>query len=289
MKPTLRRLAATEIDASGLKSLDGSDFFVTVGEVELPCRLKLLPGATRLFVTLNGAVDRTKYSLPAFARWNWGKVLGGHVLSVCDPTLFLDDELRLGWFVGNLGMNPMIALRRTAETVREVLGIAAGEMAFYGSSGGGFAAIIGACGLPHGRAIAVNPQTDITRYFAPAVANVARVFAPGWTPQRCRDHYPLRWSALAAIDDSRLARRDLRILYVQNLADKAHHARHFLPFCEQFDAPTTGGLSKDMTILTHVYDSSEGHGPEPPEVVKHIVSHGLPHLFPTAARDGEHG
>lgn len=285
MNTPLPRLAPAALNPTLLDALDGTNFVIADEEVDLPCRLKLLPGAERLFIMLNGAVDRSK-PLPVFARWNWGKVLGGHVLAVCDPTLFLDDELRLGWFVGNRTMDPMRALHRTAETVRTLLGIAADRMVFYGSSGGGFAAIVAASGLPQGRAVAINPQTDITHYYPRPVANITKVFAAGWTPQRCLDAYPLRWSALAAVADARGHGRDLRVFYAQNLVDKAHHARHFLPFCKQVDAPPAGGLSVDATVLTHVFSSPEGHGAEPPEVVKYVVAHGLPHLFSTAAREG---
>jgi hypothetical protein len=285
MNAPLERVAPASLDASSLKALDSTNFLVADTEVDLPCRVKLLPGADRLFVMLNGAVDRSK-PLPVFARWNWGKVLGGHVLSVCDPTLYLDDELRLGWFVGNRTMDPMTALRRTAETVRSVLGIASDRMVFYGSSGGGFAAMVAAAGLRCGRAIAVNPQTDITHYYPRPVAGIAKVFAPGWTPQRCRDTYPLRWSALAALAEARRSGNDLRLVYAQNLVDKAHHARHFLPFCEQAQAPAAGGVSVDGTVLTHVFSSPEGHGAEPPEVVKYMVAHGLPHLFSAPTRVG---
>lgn len=285
MNTPLPRLAPAALDSTLLDALDSNSFIVADQEVDLPCRLKLLPGADRLFIMLNGAVDRSK-PLPVFARWNWGKALGGHVLAVCDPTLFLDDELRLGWFVGNRTMDPMRALHRTVETVRGLLGIAADRMVFYGSSGGGFAAIVAAAGLPQGRAVAINPQTDITLYYPRAVANITKVFAAGWTPQRCLDAYPLRWSALAAIADARRGDRDLRVFYAQNLVDRGHHSRHFLPFCKQVKAPPTGGLSVDATVLTHVFSSPEGHGAEPPEVVKYVVTHGLPHLSQVVACEG---
>lgn len=273
------RIARSTLSRKNLETLDGASFVIADGDVDLPCRLKLLTDADRLFVMLNGAVNRTKQSLPVFARWNWGKVLSSHVLSVCDPTLFLDDDLRLGWFVGNLTMDPMHALRRTVETIRVSLGLDASRVAYYGSSGGGFAAMVAAAGLPFGRAVAINPQTEITNYYAGPLADVTKVFADEWTPERCRETYPLRWSALAAVAHARRAGNDLRIFYAQNLLDRSHHVRHFLPFCASFHAPASGGLSDDATILTHVFSSSQGHGSEPPEMVKYLIAHGLPHLF----------
>lgn len=278
MSAALPRFEPEALDAATLAGLDAKNFLVADPEVDLPCRLKLLPGSTALFVMLNGAVDRAK-PLPVFARWNWGKVLGGHVLAVCDPTLYLDDQLRLGWFVGNRSIDPMKALLRTVEQVRMQLGIADTRVVFYGSSGGGFASMVAAASRPVGRAIVVNPQTDITHYYPKAVDRIAQVFATGWTAKRCRDEYPLRWSALEAITEAGRRQHDLRIVYAQNLEDPVHHARHFIPFCTATDAPQEGGLSSDGRMRTHVYSSPEGHGAEPPDVVKFFVADGLAHLL----------
>lgn len=278
MSAPLQRFEPEALDTATLNGLDSKNFLVADPEVDLPCRLKLLPGSTTLFVMLNGAVDRAK-PLPVFARWNWGKVLGGHVLAVCDPTLYLDDQLRLGWFVGNRSMDPMQALLRTVERVRRLLGIADTRVVFYGSSGGGFASMVAAAARPVGRAIVVNPQTDITNYYPKAVDRLAKVFAAGWTAQRCRDEYSLRWSALEAIAEAGRRQQDLRIVYAQNLEDPVHHARHFLPFCAATGSPQAGGLSNDGRIRTHVYTSPEGHGAEPPEVVKFFIAEGLAHLL----------
>lgn len=284
MSAALPRFESESLDAQTLCGLDATNFLVADPEVDLPCRLKLLPGSTTLFVMLNGAVDRAN-PLPIFARWNWGKVLGGHVLAVCDPTLYLDDQLRMGWFVGRRSVDPVQALLRTVERVRLQLAIAAERVVFYGSSGGGFASMVAAAARPVGRAIVINPQVDITNYYAKSVDHIAKVFAPGWTAQRCRDEYPLRWSALDAVAEARRRQHDLRIVYAQNLEDKAHYKRHFMPFCEKFRAPAKGGASAQGTVLTHVYSSPEGHGAEPPEVVKYLVAHGLAHLFANDARE----
>lgn len=277
MSAKLPRHALESLDRDGLLALDNHNFFIADAEVDVACRLKLLPGADRLFIMLNGAVDRAK-PLPVFARWNWGKVLGGHVLAVCDPTLWLDPQLRLGWFVGNRKIDPMQALLRTVEGVRERLGIADHRVVFYGSSGGGYASMVAAASRPCGRAIVVNPQTDILHYPVKAVVRAAKVFAPSWTPQQCSARYPLRWSALAAIAEAGRLQHDLRIVYAQNLDDTEHHAKHFLPFCAATGAPAEGGLSPDGRFRTLVYSSPEGHGAEPPEIVKFFASDGLAHL-----------
>lgn len=287
MTPSLPHFTLRSLGKGDLRRLDGKSFVVSdESGVDLPCRVKLLPGASVLFVMFHAAFDRTKVPLPVFARWNFGKVLGGHVLAVSDPTLALDDELRLGWYVGSLSVDPMQVLLGAVDRVRDLLGLADDHVVFYGSSGGGFAALRAAASRRCGRAAVINPQTEITAYFENAVSQFTKVFASEWTPQQCRNRYPLRWSALAAIAEARLQQRDLRIVYAQNLVDKAHHVRHFQPFCGLTDAPVKGGTSVDGSVLTHVYASPEGHGAEPPEVARYLATEGMMHLmgFSSCAR-----
>lgn len=57
----LPRLASAAQSAAALGGTDPRDFIgFADDEVGLPCRLKLLPGADRAFVMLNGAAGRSK-------------------------------------------------------------------------------------------------------------------------------------------------------------------------------------------------------------------------------------
>ena len=277
--PTLK---VDEIDACRLTALDGETFVVADGEINMACRLKLLPGADKLFIMLHGAVDRVKTPLPTFARWNYGKLLGGHVLAVCDPTLSLHDELRLGWFLGTAKIDPTKTLIDTANHFGNQLSINASNIIFYGSSGGGFTALIAASSQKIGRAICINPQVDVSRYYANPARLAAMVFDSGHTLSQIRATFPTRWSALEAIKVGAASGNDLRIFYAQNTVDDDFHfANHFTPFCDSLNAKIDGGFSANGKILTHLYSSSKGHGAEPPELVKVITSEGLNHLIPS--------
>jgi hypothetical protein len=247
--------------------------------VRLPCRLKLHPGADRLFVMLNGAVNRSKVALPVFPRWNWGRVLQGHVLAVCDPTLYLDEQLTIGWFLGRPDWNPLDTLGRVAAQVRRRLGVTEDRSIYYGSSGGGFAALCAASQETHGRAIAVNPQAEIIHYYEDAVERIARVFDPARTAQELQAGWPLRWSAISAVETARAGGRAPRLFYAQNVVDGRHHKRHYLPFCARLGLPPRGGVSRDGLMMSYTYSSPEGHGAEPPELVKHCCAVAIPFLL----------
>lgn len=272
------RFSELQLGTVDPEEIDGRAF-VVAGEMDIACRLKLNPGSDTLFVMLNGAVrNREKVVLPVFARWNWGKILGGHVLAICDPTLSLHDQLRLGWFLGTAGANPLNTVAKAVNWAESVLGIVPNKVVFYGSSGGGFAAFLAAAQRPVGRVVTINPQTDIAAYYPPAVKRVMQIFSPGLSISEARDQYLHRWSAIEATEAAKKAGRDLRSLYIQNIKDAFHHEHHFLPWCQRFGLPTEGGASEDGTMLTYVYDSPDGHGAEPPEVVRYITTTGLPRI-----------
>lgn len=274
-----RILTPQDFEAADLATLDGKAFTIDDGEFNVAYRFKSEPGAKYLFVMPNGAVDRSKVPLPVFARWNWGKVLGGHVLSVCDPTLGLDPMLRLGWFLGTrASKDPMLMLLRIVRSTQLRLGVADQHVIFYGSSGGGFAALRAAAMLDVGRVIGINIQTLISTYYVNSAKAAAKVFDPKASLAASSERFPQRWDALRSVDEGRARGRDLRVLYIQNVDDPFHYERYYVPFCEKYGLPVSGGLSADGKMLSNVYTSVNGHGTEPPEVVKYIVSDGLQHL-----------
>ena len=79
-----------------------SDFCVLEGRLRLECRLNITMKNNYLIVMPNGAVDRKKNQIPAFARWNWHTVFNSNVLSISDPALYLDENLPIGWFAGTI-------------------------------------------------------------------------------------------------------------------------------------------------------------------------------------------
>jgi hypothetical protein len=264
--------------ADALQASDGKTIFLEKDGIVFPVRVKLNPKADRLFVMLNGAVDRKTMEMPAFARWNWGKILDGHVIAVCDPTLYLDDGLRLGWFLGSSTKSAVPGLVEIAERAADHLKIAAGRTVFYGSSGGGFAAIAAACRLREGRALAINPQVDVTKYYPKALAAIKRALGGECAfAMVCLD--PRRVNLNSSIDEARWAGLGTRLAIYQNSVDRFHHKNHFLNLAANFGVPPEGGRSPEEDILGVIYSSPEGHSGEPPEVVKKILSEGIPFLL----------
>jgi hypothetical protein len=264
--------------AISLDGIENQAFTVEEAGLEIPCFLGRQPGADRLYVLLNGAVDRKITPLPAFARWNWRPIFKANLLCVCDPTFYLDEKLRLGWYLGTAERDPIDGLLAILARVAEELAVPPERVIFYASSGGGFAGLRAAARLPAGRCVAINPQIEIFRYHAPR-GRIVRVFAPELSEAEIAARWPERWSAIEAVRQGLAMGHDLRLALVQNRVDAAHHAEHYGRFCEAFGLPPAGGRSADGRMVSMPYDAATGHGPEPPDVARRIVEELVPFLL----------
>jgi hypothetical protein len=175
-----------------------------------------------LFVALSGAVDRGRTSLPLFQGIGVHAELPGPSMFFSDPTLELDADLRLGWYLGTAHVDVHAAIARIAERVASSLGVR--KVVLVGGSGGGFAAIQIASFLPGATAVAFSPQTSVTAYH------------PRFSDHTLRAVFG---SSGPSSDDTerldattRYAKRRVpaNVHYIQNSGDAFHVERHVAPF-----------------------------------------------------------
>ena len=73
-----------------------------------------------MIVLFNGAVDRKKSDLPVFQRRTWIDDIDANVLILDDPTLQMDDEMSVGWYIGSKNENPVFLNRNDADGERGI-------------------------------------------------------------------------------------------------------------------------------------------------------------------------
>ncbi len=139
-----------------------------------------------MVVFYNGAVDRSLApDARVFQRSTWAGDINAHCLYVCDPSLYRDpDGGPIGWgqvdesrWAGNL-YTPII------QAAGELLGIPPERRVHYGSSAGGYQALVTATVDKGSRALVNNPQTDWLQYsMKSAVSTTLNRIAPGVTPE----------------------------------------------------------------------------------------------------------
>lgn len=192
-----------------------------------------------LVVSLHGATNRGRKSLPRFEWFRTLRKTEYSSLYFSDPCLQLDPGIELSWYTGwrEFDLYPLLAdWTRSAAAA-----IGATNILFTGSSGGGFAALQVATLIPGSVALPFSPQTSISKYkvrgtsFA-AQRSYLRVVMPDLEPEQSLHDLDKEqdWGAplggrLSAVTRYQEDQQNY-VHYVQNRNDYWHYVDHFLPF-----------------------------------------------------------
>ncbi|WP_352258752.1 hypothetical protein [Psychrobacter sp. TB55-MNA-CIBAN-0194] len=255
------------------------DFSVKEKGIKLECRINQKVKNDYLVVTPNGAVDREKYRLPVFARWNYQSIFNSSILSVSDPALLLDDALRIGWFAGTNQLDIAQFVSEVVIKVADQLGIAHDRIIFWGSSSGGFASVLLASKINGSCFVSFNGQSTINNYYAGHVEDYRKVFDSQSSIGDILQSYPSRWSIITALDKSYKDGLSTKGVVVQNVIDEMHYLTHYTPFCEHFGLPLKGGKSNNYGLWSLLFEHQKGHGPETAEIAKQVVKEYLPKIL----------
>lgn len=234
--------------------------------VELP-----KAGSEWLFVLVSSAVERGQVILPHFHRWAWADLFPGHVLCVADPTLALDEQLSIGWYLGTAAHDLTAELASVVGQYAAARGIVAERVVFWGSSAGGFAALALARALPGATAVTINGQADGMAYNMPeAVQRVCTHCFGGLTPEQVNAQYAGRINLVTAWqpDDPSA------IVFVQNTEDHHHFEVHFLPLWRRLTGQEPQpGWNRAGRFQALVYTDPRGHVPETKDMLPDILAH----------------
>lgn len=195
-------LSLGQLIAEPEETSTGTNFRVTIDNdgVSVPVLLHLKrPSRTgQLVVTYNGAVSRSKApDGVVFQRSSWLDDFSTDVIQISDPSLPEYRRLALGWGQFRKDNWAFDAYIGVISLLRDQFALAGpGETVHYGSSAGGFQALI-ASGKDRGsRAVVNNPQVDWSRYGAQFVNALLRDVFEGASIDEVRSAEPWRLNAL---------------------------------------------------------------------------------------------
>lgn len=226
-----------------------------------------------LFVLCPSAITPGKSPIPHFYRWTWAAqgLFPGNVLVVSDPTFSLDPRLRTGWFFGGPEEDATLYFSMILEIFCKTLQVNYRNLYFWGSSAGGFIAMQFARYFPGSTAVAVNAQTDISRYEDNALF-YQREF-PGLAAEEVNRQFASRLNLVA--NSKNFSGNTL--FMVQNIQDTHHYREHFLPFFSAVSGTPVQGLPEgihhipDSSHSAWVYSHPDGHMAETPEMARCIL------------------
>jgi len=227
------------------------------GGREIAFRLTGAAAPDVLVICFHGATNRQKIALPRFqVAFDAGPKSA--CLSICDPTLDADKALRIGWYSGSdsFPLRPILGelLRNT------VAELGPRRTLFFGSSGGGYAALLYARSVEGAVSLAINPQTDILSYYSSHV----------------RDYFATCWQQVPETERrSRTIVCDLAELYQDNpgnvttvMLSSAGDRQHFVNHVSRF-VGRVGSSTRLRLILASDFYGRMGHGGSiPPAVIR---------------------
>jgi pimeloyl-ACP methyl ester carboxylesterase len=236
------------------------------GDLRIATSLETRPGADRLTVVLNGYCDRGTSKPPVFVLWPPAAPAFGHILRVCDPTLFMADWLRGSCFLGTESADPIPAILNICRTIARDVGVERRDVIYLGHSGAGFGALQCAIRDREAAAIVINPVAELGAYSEYKFATrLAQIFRPGWAVLDLCAEFPERLSTSAALKAALAAGKAPRIGLIQNMTDKTHFHPHYGAVCETLGLPITGGSDPSGRFHSLTYDKRGGHS-MPPEM-----------------------
>ncbi|NYD76465.1 hypothetical protein [Arthrobacter cupressi] len=185
-------------------------------------------GSKKLVVFGQSALSRRTVRLPFFHRWKWMQDLEGSALGLNDPTLYLDEGLDAGWWIGTKERDYVEEAVGIIGRVATSLGLKSSDVVFYGGSAGGFSSFQMAACLPGSRVVADIPQIDLRRYHLPVAVDSAVQAGLGFDSVRAVP--PEYLHRIDVVERFVRNRHVPDFLYLQNLRDAAHVDDHFGDF-----------------------------------------------------------
>jgi len=121
--------------------------------------------ATEILCLMPSAQAADAFYNPVFNRWAWSNSFPGkHILVFSDPSLYLG-SIGASWFIsGKDGEDIPAHIANFIASVAQKLNILSDRVVMYGSSMGGFGALMTAAELPKSMAISELPQVDVAKY-----------------------------------------------------------------------------------------------------------------------------
>lgn len=207
--------------------------------------------ADTLVISFHGAVDRPNRSIPAFVPFLPDIGDDVHQLAVADPSLRTGPEIGLSWFAGDIDFDAQRLLPTLFQSIASNLGVR--RTIYFGTSGGGFAALYYSRKHSGSLALVGNPQTNITRYYAQHIDRYLSNCWPGVTSIAA-----LAGKAVTNLSDVYSAGEiGNHVVYLQNSTDAFHLFGQMAPFF----ASIRSAASRERIGSACIFPGKSGHSP----------------------------
>jgi hypothetical protein len=166
---------------------------------------------------------------PYIERHSWVNDLEDSIIYYSDPTLYLGDHLLVGWGQGTIDRFYIKDIAAILEKLIAKTQISPSNVLFYGSSAGGFMALILAGYIKESVALVNSPQTCLTKWLKTPVKQVFELSYPKLSEQEIMSLYPERINVMKFYKHIKYVPK---VYYLQNAYCELDMVDHVIPFIE---------------------------------------------------------
>lgn len=213
---------------------------------------------------------------PVFHRWSWfAHFPDCHILALSDPALYSSSQIRAAWFMSD-SEDAIEAMAGYIGTIRDNLGLKNEDLVFYGSSMGGFGALMLSAELAGSFAVAEVPQLDMRKYPIRGAIRALERHVINQDLEQFYKQHPERVSVLDRFQERRILPK---FKIVTNRADTGFQEQ--LEFLKDLSSLKTEVESVYDTEI-HIVSDEIGHKPLPTSRGVEIVRQALAQRVETA-------
>lgn len=202
-----------------------STFFAEIDGVQFPLRFLSGGDVRNLVISFHGAINREKREIPAFLPFQPGLSGIAHQIAISDPTMYSRSNFTLSWYTGHEGFPCQSIMPTLINAIKQLFDIE--RRVYFGSSGGGFAALFYSWVDQGSIALVRSPQTNIMQYYSGHIERYRKACWPELDDN-------VRLSEKIVTDVSPLYKNAMNntVIYLQSSGDSFHISNHMIPFLQ---------------------------------------------------------
>ncbi|MEE0936120.1 MAG: hypothetical protein U0L42_10680 [Methanobrevibacter sp.] len=195
---------------------------------------------------------------PHFSRWSWYKFFDETVITSADPTIFWDDEIKIGWMIGDNEHWYLETMSIIISKLAKNQKVINDNILFFGSSGGGFISVCLGTLIKNSKVLVNNSQFSLSNYWKPLVNQPIELMAhtfDGLSIDEIKEKIAYRMDAIKLFEKENYAPY---ITYYVNVNSKSDTTTHSIRLIEDHYAQNQ---FKGLNIVYYKEHKNSPHHP----------------------------